>query len=205
MHGAVLLALAAAASALPATLNKRVDSQLERRDDATESNLFVCPGNAPYGGCSLNGNPYYVNEAKTGTVVDDLLGIWECPTTYGLSNITALCCSDLSHDGDYDYSTWCDTPRTTSLSTSVLLGGANSPKATGPKPDTVKTDSALEQLLDELEDALKELDLEKAEAELEAATKDFDVSILESTLDELTKELSAEELEADLKKVTDAL
>lgn len=58
MQGAVFLALAAAASALPATLH-----QLERRDDIiTDSNLFICPGDAPLGGCSLNGNPYYVNQ-----------------------------------------------------------------------------------------------------------------------------------------------
>ncbi|KAK4501059.1 hypothetical protein PRZ48_006865 [Zasmidium cellare] len=198
MHGAVLFAFAAAASALPATF-------INKRDDLTESNLFICPSNAPYGGCSLNGNPYYVNESKTGTVVADLLGIWECPTTYGLSNITALCCSGLSHDGNYDYSTWCDTPRTTELSTSFLLGGADAQKGSGPKPETVQNDSELESLLEELEDALKELDLEKAEAEIEAASKDFDVSIIEATIEELTTGFSAEELEADLKKVTDAL
>ena len=67
MHGLAIAALAALATAIP--MEKRFGDfdhvKVETRAD--EQNIFVCPGDAPYGGCALNGNPYYVNEGELDT------------------------------------------------------------------------------------------------------------------------------------------
>lgn len=120
---------------------------------------------------------------------------------YTTTCVQELLSNIVQQNGDYDYSTWCETPTTTDLATSELLSSGD--LDLGSFSD-LTDDIALSAFVSELEDALKELDLETAQSELESATGQFDASTLDDLFSQLTSLISTETLAADLAEVTDA-